>query len=114
MTPVRDDIALPFRVVPRVCAVLGCAPDDALYVVRSLPMDPGGRWLTCPDGTRLLVDVALPFKDGIAFRVVGVAGPRAPEGPETPTPAAPTAPWTAVAALRTAGYDGHYANTRPT
>ena len=94
----RDDVAISPRLLPRVSALLKCAAEDALDMVRALPMDPGGRWLTAPCGARLLLDVALPFRDGVAFRVSAVVpAPAAPAAAPTPTPARPT--WSAVAAL---------------
>jgi hypothetical protein len=94
----RTDIALPARLIPRVCKILGCSPDDALEAVRALPMSDGALYLTCPNDERLMLALAIPFDHGIAFRVSGIAPPLVQE-------VAPPRRWmSAVDVLRAVGW----------
>lgn len=73
----RTDIAIPSQHLPAVCRLLSCAAEDATEAVSALEMT-GDADLRHPSGAIVLLSVALPFKDGIAFRVSGIRWPEAP------------------------------------
>ncbi len=70
----HTDIAIPPRHLAAVCRLFGCAADDALDVLCTLPMTEAAD-LEHPSGAVVELVVALPFRDGIAFNVSGIRWP---------------------------------------
>ena len=70
-------IAIPPRRVAPLCRLLGCAADDLLDALASLDDDAPG-YLRHASGARVRLAVAVPFRDGITWRVVGIERPAVP------------------------------------
>lgn len=80
----HTDIAIPPRHLAAVCCLFGCAAEDALDAICALEMNNDAD-LQHPSGAIVALEVALPFRDGIAFRVSGI---RQPEPQALPVAAA--------------------------
>ena len=70
-------IAIPPRRVAPLCRLLGCAADDLLDALASLDDDAPG-YLRHASGARVRLAVAVPFRDGITWRVAGIERPAVP------------------------------------
>ena len=88
----RNDIAIPARHLAAVCRLLNCAADDAVEAVSALPMT-GTADLQHPSGAIVALEVALPFRDGIAFRVAGIRWPVVQAAPVAARAHRPLSAW---------------------
>ncbi|MEY5061025.1 MAG: hypothetical protein RIS45_946 [Planctomycetota bacterium] len=76
----HTDIAIPPRHLATVCRLFGCAVEDALDRLCALEMNDAADLLH-PSGAIVTLEVALPFKAGIAFRVAGIRQPELQAAP---------------------------------
>jgi len=76
----HTDIAIPTRHLAAVCRLFGCAAEDALDAVCALEMNNDADLLH-PSGAIVTLEVALPFRADIAFRVAGIRWPELQSAP---------------------------------
>ena len=89
---IRTDIEIPVRFLPAVCRLLGCAAEDALQALGALEMTEDAD-LRHPSGAIVLLTVALPFANGIAFRVSGIQKPEVQAAPVVVRAHRPLSAW---------------------
>ena len=89
---IHTDIEIPARFLPGVCKLLGCAAEDALEALGALETTEDVN-LRHPSGALVLLSVALPFANGIAFRVSGIQRPEVAAAPVVARAHRPLSAW---------------------